>query len=66
MSELKSCPFCGEKAEVFNDVTFKAETGEQIVGKKFFVWCTDCPALVSGDTKEEAIEAWNRRANNER
>ena len=64
MTELKPCPFCGGKAEVFSDVTFKAETGEKIAEIKFFAWCTDCPALVSGDTENEAIDAWNRRTNN--
>ena len=65
MTELKPCPFCGGEAEVFKDVTFKAETGEKIREIKFFVWCTECTALVSGNTEEEAIEAWNRRVKNE-
>lgn len=64
-SELKQCPFCGSEAEVFKDVTFKAETGEKIGKIKFFVWCTECSALVNGDTEEGAIEAWNRRVNND-
>ena len=62
MAELKPCPFCGGEAEFFSDVTFTAETGEQIGEIKWFAWCTECSALVSADTKEKAIEAWNRRA----
>lgn len=65
MVELKPCPFCGSEAEVFKDVTFIAETGEKIGEIAFFVWCTKCTALVSGNTKEEAIEAWNRRVKDE-
>jgi Lar family restriction alleviation protein len=66
MTELKPCPFCGGEAEFFKDVTFKAETGEQVGEIKFFVWCTNCSALVSGDNKQEAFEAWNRRASDGR
>ena len=62
MIELKKCPFCGSEAEVFEDITFECETGKQIGKIKAFAWCTNCSALVSGDSKTEATEAWNRRA----
>lgn len=62
MSDLKTCPFCGSKAESFSDVSFCAEDGRKIAEIKWFVWCTECSALVSGESKEEASEAWNRRA----
>jgi len=62
MIELKKCPFCGSEAEVFEDITFECETGKQIGKIKVFAWCTNCSALVSGDSKAEATEAWNRRA----
>ena len=61
MNDLKNCPFCGAKAEKFSDVTFKAETGEKIFDIKQFAWCTECSALVSGDTEEEVTKNWNRR-----
>ena len=61
MNDLKPCPFCGAEAEIFKDVTFRAETGEKIDEIKFFVWCTECTALVCGDTEEIAMQAWNRR-----
>ena len=65
MSDLKTCPFCGSKAESFSDVSFCAEDGRKIAEIKWFVWCTECSALVSGESKEEASEAWNRRRTDE-
>lgn len=50
MKELKKCPFCGGEAEI---------AGYKI----FWVICKECTAETKGfDTREEAIEAWNRRA----
>ena len=53
MEELKPCPFCGGEAEDFGvDV--------------FWVTCKNCHiGTESFDTLQEAIEAWNRRANND-
>ena len=49
MKELKKCPFCGGEAEI---------AGYKI----FWVICKECTAETkSFDTREEAIEAWNRR-----
>ncbi len=47
---LKFCPKCGGKAE---------ESGH------YYVVCTvkSCQYEVKGDTREEAIEKWNRRVN---
>lgn len=55
--ELKPFPFCGGEAKVF-------ETDL----KTFRVICKKCPCSVGRYwyyKKREAIEAWNRRANNE-
>ena len=60
--ELKPCPFCGAEAEHFKDACFVCETGKPVGEIKHFVWCTECSALVSGDTEQEAYDAWNRRA----
>lgn len=48
--ELKPCPFCGGKADI-------CETSSTWS----FVSCYECSAEIRGDTKAEAIEAWNRR-----
>ena len=51
MSELKPCPFCGGPAMVTNPTMWQA-------------WCTKCHSIGEPRlTKEEAIEAWNRRTN---
>lgn len=50
MKKLKKCPFCGGEAEIAGD-------------KIFWVICKECTAETKCfDTREEAIEAWNRRA----
>ena len=49
-TKLKPCPFCGGEAHFVNNDNWIA--------------CGDCGAETSYfDTKEEATEAWNRRAN---
>lgn len=57
MSELKPCPFCGGKADAQN--TYAIGVWE--------AFCTVCGAHTGypagGCTEAEAIEAWNRRAN---
>jgi len=56
-NELKPCPFCGGEAEV-----------KFFLGN-YFVACKGCPGSTfpyKGMTEEEAVEAWNRRADNAR
>lgn len=49
--KLKPCPFCGGNNLSVEGVTF------------YWVECVDCNASIAGyETKEQAIEAWNRRA----
>lgn len=63
--KLKMCPFCGGEAYHFEDSTnfLLKDDGkaERVTKIMYFVWCTKCTALVNGNTKAEAIEAWNRR-----
>lgn len=52
--KLKPCPFCGGNNLSVEGITF------------YWVECIDCNATIAGhETKEEAIEAWNRRAKDE-
>ena len=54
MAELKPCPFCGRELlsiEGWKDL--------------FWIECFNCQTEgPSGETKAEAIEAWNRRTEN--
>ena len=50
--ELKRCPFCGGEARV------------NLFLGNYCITCDNCPGSIfpcKGMTKEEAIEAWNRR-----
>lgn len=53
--KLKPCPFCGDEAAT------------QSFYKNHCVYCSGCGAstLRYYPTKEDAIEAWNRRVNDE-
>ena len=59
--KLKTCPFCGGKVKR----AFAYGTA--------IVWCPMCLAQIrrtddyeEGDSMPQAIEAWNRRANDEK
>lgn len=64
MDELKRCPFCGGKVKMYK------RWNKQELGMDYWVVCesSKCPVTPSLDpplgTKEEAIEAWNTRAEN--
>lgn len=61
MPELKLCPFCGGKAIL--------EKYQEFGGKNVYqVYCPDATTQVRTKwfhTEKEAVEAWNRRANDE-
>ena len=56
-NELKPCPFCGSKRLYVSERNYFGE-------KSATVTCVYCHISQTGseyETKEEAIEAWNRR-----
>jgi hypothetical protein len=51
MTELRKCPFCGGKAEMYNYCL-----------NEWYIGCGECSCdLGVFDTKAKAIEAWNKR-----
>lgn len=51
MTELRKCPFCGGEAEISTYYFIE-----------WYIGCGECSCdLGVFDTKEEAIEAWNKR-----
>ena len=60
--ELKPCPFCGGKAELYESEAYNLKTETKEKNIRWFVMCEQCTALTCGALKKKAIEAWNRRA----
>ena len=54
MNELKPCPFCGGEAHL--------EQYQDAPEYFAIVRCSQCDIKAVKDTDEEAIEAWNTRA----
>lgn len=61
MSELKPCPFCGEKAKAYHEESWAH-------GEGYYVSCTNCGVRQWWlfNFEADAIEAWNRRTKDER
>ena len=59
--ELKPCPFCGGKAELYESEAYNLKTETKEKNIRWFVMCEQCTALTCGALKGKAIEAWNRR-----
>lgn len=63
-TELKPCPFCGERA-VLCMTPWDFENKKPSADAKYVIECTECLAQTDTyETAEEAENAWNRRANN--
>ena len=63
MSEIKPCPFCGGEG-IINEIpphTHMIATWMPDFGGESFIECDGCTCAISADTKEKAIELWNRR-----
>ena len=63
--KLKPCPFCGGKAELYESEAYNLKTEVKEKNIRWFVMCKQCTALTCGALKKKAIEAWNRRTNDE-
>lgn len=66
MNELKPCPFCGGEAETKMYLWgTNSQTGEPIW--LYYVFCIKCNSMSDNvfQSKKDAINAWNRRHNNE-
>lgn len=59
--ETKPCPFCGSKAEIVRVHQPWSDTQP-----RFFATCLVCGAEMARNSRTigEAIQAWNRRADN--
>lgn len=65
MSELKPCPFCGGEAVIHTCCELENDNLAFVYKDKFVIHCFECHiTTLPFETKEEAIEAWNRRADN--
>lgn len=60
MYELKPCPFCGSKAK--EPYYYDPFDGYQGDCGRYIIGCSKCSAELITRTKDEAIEEWNRRA----
>jgi len=68
MNDLKPCPFCGGASFFLVHEEYELEPKSEVTANKsvtYKVFCLECgcgtPYMRS---KDEAIEAWNRRASN--
>lgn len=56
--KLKACPFCGGEAKVYQSMAYGRTVWKVMCGAR-----VDCCLLLNDfDTREEAFNAWNRRA----
>lgn len=61
---LKSCPFCGEKSELYPGYRTRRDADGMIRphGPPYDIDCLGCGITVTPRDGMDAIEAWNRRA----
>lgn len=59
--KLKFCPFCKGKAKLSKPYWTKKELRTISLSPLVWVECKKCSCVLSGNTKQQAISAWNRR-----
>lgn len=61
MIDLKPCPFCGGEAMIVEHTFYE-------LNPTYGIYCKNCEAKTRQfyKTEEDAAEAWNRRANNDK
>lgn len=65
MENLKPCPFCGAKDEL--EIWDLGGDKWGNIKELWIVHCANCGCNMDWlDSKKEAIEAWNRRVNDDR
>lgn len=65
-SDMKPCPFCGTKPIVYEIEPHEHSiVGLPKFGGAYVVECPLCNAGFTGETLEDVLCAWNRRANDE-
>ena len=62
MEKLKPCPFCGGEAKLHYCMSLENETMAARYEGKMGVHCTVCHIATMPMSEEDAIKAWNRRA----
>lgn len=68
--KLKPCPFCGSDAELKTDIRYPRPMCQP--KRAYEVFCTNYDCIIGRVderyflNKKKAIEAWNRRANDEK
>ena len=64
MSDLKPCPFCNGQANISYNAKRKDAYGRNIEGTA--IACENCGATIFFRSRHIAIEAWNRRVDDDK
>ncbi len=61
--ELKSCPFCGSKAELvhISEEEILDVSNEYVVGGVYYVICDSCGVSTPMCTEQDCVGRWNAR-----
>lgn len=65
--KLKPCPFCGSEAIINEILPHKHSLAKFMpdCDGECFIECANCTCAISAKSKDEAIDTWNRRADND-